>query len=65
MFEQIRKWLSGTFICIKCEKEYHIFSFGFGLGICPDCYTNEKKIIFIDNSYFLNRLVIRLAKKRE
>jgi hypothetical protein len=34
-------------------------SFGYGETICPRCYDGEKRIIFLDDGYWLNRLLSR------
>ena len=39
-------------------------NFGYGTGICSDCYNNEKNFLFYDESYWLNRLYIKLLIKR-
>jgi hypothetical protein len=38
-----------------------MMTFGYGEAICPDCYNGEKKFIFLDNSFILNRLILRTA----
>ena len=63
MFERLRRWLGGSFICTKCGKNYQIFSFGFGDGICPNCYDGEKQFLFFDNSFSLNRVLNRLLNR--
>ena len=46
-------------------------SFGYGEAICPSCYDGEYNFIFLDKSYWLNRLLSRnieqnmFHKKRE
>lgn len=35
-------------------------SIGYGDAICPQCYNGEEHFIFFDNSYWLNRLLIKL-----
>ena len=32
-------------------------SFGYGETICPRCYDGEKRIILLDDGYWLNRLL--------
>ena len=34
-------------------------SFGYGETICPNCYDGENNFIFLDKSYWLNRLLSR------
>lgn len=59
MFEKLKKWLSGTFVCTKCGNTYQFYTLGFGTCICPKCYDGEKKFIFFDESYWPNRWLIR------
>ena len=63
MFELLRRWLSGSFTCKKCGKNNHLYAFGFGECICPECYEDEKQFLFFDNSYILNRLLNMLQKR--
>lgn len=66
--KRFKKWLSGEITCIHCGKIYHVASFGYGKGICPDCYSkggsmvadNKTYIVILDKSYWLNRLLMRL-----
>jgi len=57
MFEKFNRWLSGAFVCRKCKEKMNIMSFGFGETICPHCYDGEEHFIFLDKSYWLNRLL--------
>lgn len=57
MFERFRRWLGGNFICQGCGRAFTILTFGFGKGICPDCYSGEQPFLFFDKSYFLNRVL--------
>lgn len=61
MFEKLRKWLKGEYVCIHCGKTWYSYcSFGFGTMICPECYRREKNVdkwLFPDMSYWLNRLI--------
>lgn len=34
--------------------------FGFGDAICPDCYLGEQSFLTFDDSYWLNRIIIRI-----
>lgn len=54
---KLRRWLEGSFVCIRCHREFHIASFGFGKAICPDCYKGESQFLFFDHSYWLNVIV--------
>ena len=56
------QWINGTFNCEICGKTYHIGSFGTGSIICPQCYKGETKVIFLDETYWLNRLVRKLME---
>lgn len=60
-----RKWLSGSFKCQKCGREFHILGFGFGDAICPDCYRGESQFLFYDTSFLLNRIVARTLDHRK
>ena len=53
------KWLNGSFTCKYCGKKFYFLSFGFGSTICPDCYKGERSIIFLNNAYWLNRLILK------
>ena len=58
MFDKLRKYLNGEFICIGCGKIYYSMGiFGFGECICPHCYSGEKKFFFPDKSFWLNRRI--------
>jgi hypothetical protein len=57
------KWLTGTFTCIKCGKEYQTMSFGYGEAICPDCYNGEPSFVFYDKSYWLNRIIAKIPNQ--
>lgn len=61
---KIVRWLNGEVTCTGCGKEYHTMSFGYGIGICPDCYKGEQPIIELDSEYWLNRLVSRLTGRK-
>jgi len=56
------RWINGTFNCEICGETYHIGSFGTGSIICPQCYKGETEVIFLDETYWLNRLVKKLIK---
>ena len=36
-------------------------SFGYGEAVCPECYNNEESFLMLDESYWLNRLLLRLG----
>jgi len=55
--------MKGRFVCRKCGREFHSFSFGFGEAICPDCYEGEPEFNYLDTSYWLNRIMIHLTRK--
>jgi hypothetical protein len=63
MFHNIRRWLNGTFTCVRCGSDINIMSFGFGASICPSCYVNESPFLFLDTEYWLNRMLTRLYKR--
>lgn len=64
MFEKLRRWLNGVFICRKCKREFHVIWMGYGEAICSDCYNGEISFIFYDNSFWLNRILSRLSTTR-
>ena len=60
------EWLNGTFTCKYCGKQFHVLSFGFGSVICPDCYKGERSFIFLNQAYWLNRLMLKyLARMKK
>jgi hypothetical protein len=59
---KLSKWLTGTFQCMKCGKEFHTMTFGYGEAICPDCYHGEKHFLIYDEKYWLNRLLVSFQK---
>ncbi|MCZ2809683.1 MAG: hypothetical protein O2V44_10045 [Candidatus Bathyarchaeota archaeon] len=61
VFEKLSFWMKGRFVCRKCGREFHAFSFGFGEAICPDCYEGEPEFLFLDTRYWLNRIMIHLT----
>ena len=63
MFERLRRWLKGSFTCKKCGREVHAMRFGYGTTICPDCHEGEQPYIFLDRSYWLNRLIDTLIRE--
>lgn len=36
--------------------------FGYGEVVCPDCYDNEQPFLLLDDSYWLNRLLMRFRR---
>ena len=62
VFEKLFFWLKGKFVCRKCGKNLCAFFFGFGEAICPDCYDGEPEFIFLDTSYWLNRIISPLIR---
>jgi len=65
MFDNLKGWLNGEFICSKCGKRVFAFHFGFGETICPGCYDGESPLVRLDKSYILNRILInRTARKQ-
>jgi len=61
-FERFNRWLSGSFVCVKCGRVMHLMMFGFGGVVCPRCYNGEERFIFLDENYCLNRLIGRAIK---
>jgi len=39
-------------------------SFGYGKAICPDCYEGEQPFIFLDEDFFLNRIMENMFFKK-
>jgi hypothetical protein len=65
VFKNLRRWLSGSFVCLKCGRTLHVLSFGFGKTICPECYEGEHEFLIIDKDYFLNRIIRSFSKREE
>ena len=59
MLTNLFKWLNGSFKCKYCGKRFNVFSFGFGSAICPDCYKGERSFIYLNDTYWLNRLMLK------
>ena len=64
LFRNFKQWLDGSFTCRKCGKEFNTMTFGYGEAICPDCYKGEQQFLFYDESYILNRLMIKLLNQK-
>ena len=60
MFERLSRWISGEFICLKCGTKQHLMTFGYGDMTCPKCYSGEQPFYYFDDTYWLNRLMMRL-----
>ena len=60
LFRNLSRWLNGSFSCVRCGRELHIMSFGYGTAICPDCYNGEQHFLFFDDRFWLNRILMRL-----
>jgi len=69
MFERLKCWLKGTFVCTKCGGTFHLFTFGYGTTVCSECYEGEQLIVNFDDEFWLNRMLSRLrarsSSKRE
>jgi len=63
MFERLKRWLNEGFICTGCGKTVHLFTFGYGTTVCPDCYEGETPIVNFDEEYWLNRMLIKLQRR--
>ena len=59
LFADFFRWLRGSFVCVRCGREFHLSTFGFGRAFCPDCYRGEGDFIFFDDGFWLNRLMMR------
>ena len=57
MLSKFLHWLKGHFTCERCGRVFFVNTFGFGTTICPDCYSGESIFIFLDDSYWLNRIL--------
>ena len=53
------EWFNGAFTCKYCGKQFYVLSFGFGSVICPNCYNGERSFIFLNQAYWLNRLMLK------
>jgi hypothetical protein len=62
---KLQRWLTGTFTCTKCGKEYQTMSFGYGEAICPDCYHGEPQFLNYDDNYWLNRIITKLVNHKK
>jgi len=49
LYLALRKWINGTFTCIRCGKTFHLMIFGYGKTICPDCYRGGNPWIFFED----------------
>ena len=49
---------------MKCGKTFSIMSFGYGKAICPECYEGEQPFIFLDEDFYLNRVMKNLISKK-
>jgi len=58
MFERLIKWLKGRFVCIRCKKIFFIMNFGYGKAICPKCYKNDRRFLWLDQTFILNRMML-------
>ena len=45
-----------------CGRQLYLMTFGYGEAICPNCYNGEQPFIFLDKSYWLNRIVARFLE---
>jgi hypothetical protein len=59
------RWLSGSFTCMKCGREFNTMTFGYGEAICPDCFQGEQQFLFYDQTYWLNRLTAKLINHKQ
>lgn len=61
--EKLKRFLNGQYECKSCGNDFHLYAFGYGYCICSDCYDNEHPIIFPDQRYVLNRLLIAFIRQ--
>jgi hypothetical protein len=45
----------------KVQKKVHVITFGFGEAICPKCYSGEERFLFYDDTYWLNRIFMKIS----
>ena len=62
--KNVVRWLNGKYVCCKCGQEVNAMILGYGLAICPDCYSGEKTFIFPDNAFFLNKILHIFIRKK-
>jgi hypothetical protein len=62
IIKNLKRFLKGSFTCIRCGKEFHAVIFGSGKIICPNCYHGEKDFISFDTKYWLNRIMAPKSK---
>ena len=55
--------MKGDFACKKCGARYRLMSFGYGEVICPSCYEGEKKFVFLDRGFWLNRITSLMIRE--
>ena len=61
MFGNFFRWLSGSFVCVKCGRGVRLFTFGYGATVCPDCYRGEQPFVFFDDRFWMNRFLMRFV----
>ncbi len=55
------RWLKGSFICEVCGRSFHLMTFGYGTGRCPNCFEGEGSFMRLDEGYWLNRLIQKIV----
>ena len=60
-YRNLRRFLSGEYVCVECGRVWYGMSFGFGKFWCPDCWSPELDrrygtYCFDDYTSFWNRL---------
>ena len=65
VLENFQKWLRGSFTCIKCGRVFSVMHFGFGKAICPDCFNKDTQLLEFDQTYWLNRFIIKKIKQNK
>ena len=65
LFGNLRRWLRGSFTCVRCGREFHVMTFGCGTAVCPDCYSGEQPFLFFDDGFWLNRVMMKIMCQRE
>lgn len=62
--KNVVRWLNGNYLCCKCDQEVNAMMFGYGLAICPDCYSGEETFFLPDNTFVLNKILNIFIRKK-
>ena len=61
VLENFRRWLKGSFVCVRCGRSFHLLTFGYGLIHCSACFEGEGSFMRLDEGYWLNRLIKKIS----